>query len=328
MKARTAFITGAGGFIGSHLTERLVADGWQVRALVQYNSRSSLDWLEEIGADRPSNLEIILGDVTDGQQMRDAMREGDVVFHLAALIGIPYSYVAPASYVQTNVMGTLAMIQAARERGVSRFVHTSTSEAYGSARYTPIDEQHPLQAQSPYSASKIGADKLVESFACSFGFPAITVRPFNTYGPRQSTRAVIPTIISQALRGSDVQLGSLTPVRDLTFVSDTVAGFIRAAEAPDEALGCVYNLGTGKGINIGDLAALILDVMGCTSRVISDPGRVRPAESEVLALISDNTRSSDSLGWSPAVSLRDGLARTIAWMKEHCDVRLAEEYAI
>lgn len=328
MSTRSAFVTGAGGFIGSHLTEQLVRDGWQVKALVQYNSHSSLGWLESLAQSRPPNLNVILGDIRDGQQMKNIIKKRDVVFHLAALIGIPYSYVAPASYIETNTVGTLNLAQAALAGGAARFVHTSTSETYGTAQYTPINEAHPLQAQSPYSASKIAADKLIESFGCSFGLPVITVRPFNTYGPRQSTRAVIPTIITQALKGPEVHLGSLTPVRDLTFVSDTVAGFIKAAEAPESALGQVYNLGTGNAMSIGDLAHLILELMGGGHRVICVPERVRPAQSEVFTLLSDNSLAKLVLGWSPQVSVRDGIEHTLGWLREHRDQRLAGEYTI
>lgn len=322
--SKRALVTGAGGFIGSHLVEMLLDAGWQVRALVRYNSRGFRGWLETF-ADRPG-LEIIFGDVRNGYQMDNAVAGMDTVFHLAALIGIPYSYEAPEAYVQTNVVGTLNLLQAARRHGTARFVHTSTSETYGTALYTPIDETHPLQGQSPYSASKIGADKLVESFHLSFELPTVTVRPFNTYGPRQSARAVIPTIITQALAGPTVKLGSLDPVRDLTYVTDTAAGFLAAAEAGNAALGQTVNLGTGSAVPIGELAHIILDLLGGDHELVSDEQRVRPAGSEVMTLLSDNSRAADLLGWRPAVDLRTGLERTITWLRDHQHLYRPDEY--
>ncbi len=321
-----ALVTGAGGFIGSHLVEALLADGWEVRALVRYNSRSSWGWLEELRTRNAAAMEVMLGDVTDSSQMDETVAGCDVVFHLAALIGIPYSYAAPASYVATNITGTLCLLQAALKHGVRRFVHTSTSEVYGTARYTPIDENHPLQAQSPYAATKIAADKLVESFVRSFDLPAVVVRPFNTYGPRQSARAVIPTIVTQALLGDEVLLGSLDPVRDLTFVSDTAAGFLAAARS-DEALGLVVNLGTGRAVSIGELAHAIFEILGKPCRILTDEARVRPMESEVMKLLSDNSRARDLLGWEPRVSLREGLTRTIEWLAAHQSLYCPESYA-
>lgn len=314
---RKALVTGAGGFIGSHLVEALLNTGWQVRALVHYNSRSHLGWLESLALAGRDDLEIVSGDVADPFQMLDVVGGCDTVFHLAALIGIPYSYAAPASYVQTNVLGTLNLAEAALKTGVRRFIHTSTSETYGTARYTPMDEQHPLQAQSPYAASKIAADKIVESFACSFNLPAVTVRPFNTYGPRQSARAVIPAIITQALDSRVVRLGALDPVRDLTYVSDTAAGFIAAAAAPVEANGQVVNLGTGAAVSIGELAELVFDILGGEFEIVAEEARVRPAQSEVMRLISNNAQARTLLGWSPQVMLREGLERTIAWIDAH-----------
>lgn len=325
--ARQAFVTGAGGFIGSHLVELLLERGYAVRALVRYNSRSNWGWLEQLRAREPAGLEVALGDVADAQQMRALVKGCDVVLHLAALIGIPYSYEAPASYVRTNVSGTLNLLQAALEADVKRFVHTSTSETYGTARYVPIDEEHPLQGQSPYSASKIAADKLVESYVCSFGLPAVTVRPFNTYGPRQSARAVIPTILAQALAGPEVRLGSLDPVRDLTYVTDTAAGFLAAAEAGDDAVGQVFNLGTGEAVTIGQLVQTLFELLGGEHRVVTDERRVRPAQSEVLRLISDNARARQVLRWVPRVGLREGLERTAAWLREHQDAYKPKEYA-
>lgn len=320
-----ALVTGAAGFIGSHLTELLLERGHRVRALVHYNSRDSWDWLEPFKADRPDELEIVRGDITDGPQMRLLVRECTHVFHLAALIGIPYSYRAPQSYVRTNVMGTANLLAAALDQGVTRFVHTSTSEVYGTARYTPIDEGHPLQAQSPYSASKIGADKLVESFGRSFDLPTVIVRPFNTFGPRQSARAVIPTIILQALAGSEVRLGSLDPVRDLTLVQDTAAG-IAAAGAAEAAIGEVIHLGTGQAVSIGVLAGRILELIGGDKEIVADPARVRPDTSEVLELVSDNSKAERLLGWRPEHSLDDGLKITIEWFRRH--PARSEEYVV
>jgi NAD dependent epimerase/dehydratase len=324
--AKRAFLTGAGGFIASHLTEALLKDGWQVTALIHYNSRNDWGWLEPLHRKPPANLQVLLGDIADPFLMREAVDGSEVVFHLAALISIPYSYQAPASYVQTNVTGTLNLAEAARKAGVKRFVHTSTSEVYGSARYTPLDEEHPLQGQSPYSASKIAADKLIESYVCSFGLPAVTVRPFNTYGPRQSARAVIPSIIAQALQGNTVRLGSLDTIRDLTFVSDTVAGFLRAAEA-EGVDGQTINLGTGSAVSIRELAQTIFDLLGISGAIVTDPQRIRPATSEVRQLASDNRKAKKLLGWQPEVALKDGLGRTIEWMRQHPELYHPEEYA-
>ena len=321
---RSALVTGAGGFIGSHLTALLLQEGWRVRALVHYNGAGRHGWLE--GREHPA-LEVVMGDVNDPAQMRTVAQGCDTIFHLAALIAIPYSYVAPHSYVQTNVVGTLNLLEAARQAGVGRFIHTSTSETYGTARYTPIDEQHPLQGQSPYSATKIGADKLVESYWRSFGLPAITVRPFNTYGPRQSARAVIPNIIVQALAGPEVKLGALDPVRDLTFVGDTAAGFLAAALAPAEALGQTINLGTGEAVTIGELAELIFAELGGGFRIVADEARMRPAQSEVFKLISDNRLAAQLVGWTPRIGLAEGLRHTIAWLREHRHLYRPREYA-
>jgi NAD dependent epimerase/dehydratase len=322
-----AFVTGAGGFIGSHLVDALLQRGWDVTALVRYNSRDHRGWLESLRAPAPAGLQVVTGNINDPFFLLDAMKGVDVVFHLAALIGIPYSYHAPASYVQTNVNGTLNVAEAARRAGVKRFVHTSTSEVYGTAQYTPIDERHPLHGQSPYAASKIAADQLIQSFVCSYGLPAVTVRPFNTYGPRQSLRAVIPSIIAQALRGNAVRLGSLDPVRDLTFVSDTVDGFVRAAEAPD-VTGETIHLGTGTPVSIRELADTIFERLGVRPEIVADTQRFRPPASEVQRLISDPRKAAQLLGWRPAVSLPDGLARTIDWMRSHADQFSPEAYVV
>jgi dTDP-glucose 4,6-dehydratase len=308
-------VTGAGGFIGSHLTERLVELGATVRALVHYNALGTWGWLDR--SPRRDDVEVVAGDVCDRDSVRQAMQDAEVVFHLAALIAIPYSYHAPLSYVRTNIEGTLNVLQAARELGVERVVHTSTSEVYGSARYVPMDEEHPLQGQSPYSASKIAADKLAEAYHLSFGLPVATIRPFNTYGPRQSARAVIPTIITQALTQPAVRLGSLSPTRDLNYVTDTVAGFVRVAEAP-EAIGQVVNVGSGQEIAVGDLARTILDLMGKDLPVVCEEQRVRPENSEVERLCADN-RKARALGWQPQVTLKEGLLRTIAWVEENLE---------
>jgi NAD dependent epimerase/dehydratase len=322
-----ALVTGAGGFIASHLVEALLQRGWQITALIHYNSRTSWGWLEKHRRHPPANLDVVSGDIADPFLVRKLLEGCDLVFHLAALIAIPYSYHAPASYIQTNVTGTLNLAEAARWTGVKRFVHTSTSEVYGTARYTPLDEEHPLQGQSPYAASKIAADKLIESFVCSYGLPAITVRPFNTYGPRQSARAVIPNIIVQALHGNTVRIGSLDPVRDLTFVSDTIEGFIRAAEAKD-IVGQVVNLGTGQAVSIRELAQTIFDLLGVTPNVVTDPNRIRPAASEVQRLISNNGKALKMIGWRPMVSLKDGLGRTIQWIREHTELYHPDEYTV
>lgn len=309
---KRVLVTGGGGFIGSHLVERLVELGARTRALVHYNALGMRGWLDTSPCAK--DIEILAGDITDRDSVRQVVKGAEVVFHLAALIAIPYSYQAPASYVRTNVEGTLNVLQACLEHNVERLVHTSTSEVYGTARFVPITEDHPLQGQSPYSASKIGADKMVEAFHCSFNVPVVTVRPFNTFGPRQSARAVIPTIITQCLTGSEVRLGSLSPTRDLNYVTNTVDGFVRAALAP-EAIGTCLNLGSGREISVGDLAQLIAKLVGTPLKVVSEPQRIRPDKSEVERLLADNSRSREMLGWAPAVSLEDGLRQTIEWVR-------------
>lgn len=312
--SKRVLVTGAGGFIGSHLAERMVELGAQVRALVHYNALGAWGWLDHSPV--KGEMNVIAGDIRDRDSVREAMRNVDSVFHLAALIAIPYSYHVPLSYVQTNVEGTLNVLQTARELNVERIVHTSTSEVYGTARYTPIDEQHPLQGQSPYSASKIGADKMAEAFHLSFGVPMVTVRPFNTFGPRQSARAVIPTIITQLLVGDTVRLGNLHPTRDLSYVTNTIDGFVSAASAP-EVVGQTINLGSGREISIGDLAQLIASLMGKAITIESEAQRVRPDGSEVDQLLADTTLAQRLLGWQPQVSLEEGLRRTIDWIQEH-----------
>lgn len=326
-KGRQVLVTGAGGFIASHLVERLISEGAQVRAFTRYNSRNDVGMLRLIPSDVFSQLEIVRGDLRDVEAIRGAVRGVDTVFHLGALIAIPYSYVHPREVIETNVMGTLNVLMAARDFGVRRVVHTSTSEVYGTARYTPIDESHPLQGQSPYSASKIGADKIAESFYRSFEVPVVTLRPFNTYGPRQSTRAVIPTIITQALTRDEVKLGSLDPSRDFTFVRDTANGFMCIAEA-ENVLGQEINLGNDNTIRIGDLVDKIFGILGKTPKVVTDSQRIRPGKSEVMKLWASNQKAKEMIGWEPRVSLDDGLRLTIDWISAHLDLYRPDHYTV
>ncbi len=309
-----AIVSGAAGFIGSHLVEALLDRGIPTLALVRYLSSGSVGFLD--GRIEDSRLTIARGDIRDPDFLGSHLGEGDVVFHLAALISIPYSYERPRDCVDTNVLGTLNMLEACRKARVRRLVHTSTSEVFGTAAYVPIDEKHPIQTQSPYAASKHAADKLVQSYVCSFGVPAVILRPFNTYGPRQSPRAVIAAIIQQALSARRIYLGNLAPRRDFTFVDDTVAGFLAAAEADDSAIGAEINLGTGHDISIGEIAAMIRDSIDVNIPIESDSVRLRPEASEVMRLLSDNSLARRLLGWSPRVPLEEGLARTIAWARE------------
>jgi NAD dependent epimerase/dehydratase len=322
---RRVLVTGAGGFIGSHLVEALVAEGAAVRAFVHYNSRNDWGNLEHLPSATRDEIEVITGDIGDPFSVSGAVAGCETVFHLAALIGIPYSYVAPAAYVTTNVTGTLNVLEAARASEVKRLVHTSTSEAYGTALYTPIDEDHPLQAQSPYSASKIAADKLAESFHRSFDLPITTVRPFNTFGPRQSLRAVIPTIASQALRRDVVRLGALSPVRDFTYVTDTARAFIAAVEH-EGTVGKTLNAANAKGIAIGELAGLILTAVGGSVEIVTDPDRVRPEASEVFELVGDATLLHELTGWRPRVSLADGIAATVDWLRDRMQILKPDLY--
>ena len=320
-------VTGAGGFIGSHLVERLVRAGLDVRAFVRYNSRQDPGLLALLPPDVRAAVEVIAGDLRDADAVSDAARDCAVIYHLGALIAIPYSYLHPREVVETNVIGTLNVLMAARRWEVGRLVHTSTSEVYGTARYTPIDEAHPLQGQSPYSASKIGADKLVESFHRSYGLPAVTVRPFNTYGPRQSTRAVIPTIITQALTGDVIRLGDLNTTRDFTFVADTVEGFWRASRTAGIE-GQEINVGTDAEISIGDLARLICQLLGKEPRIEVDPQRLRPSASEVRQLWASPARCRELLGWAPATDLRTGLGLTIDWFRMNLGRYRPGEYTV
>jgi dTDP-glucose 4,6-dehydratase len=309
LRDRKVLVTGADGFIGSHLAEALARRGCRVRALAQYNSFGTRGWLDAIPAEAAGEMDVRAGDIRDARFVRELMEECDVVFHLAALIAIPYSYQAPQSYVETNIGGTLNVLQAARELGTKKILQTSTSEVYGTARKVPIAEDHPLQAQSPYAATKIGADQLALSFYLSFATPVTVVRPFNTYGPRQSARAVIPAIISQIAKGEKIiRLGALHPTRDFNFVKDTVSGFIAAAEC-EAGLGEVFNLGSDFEISIGDTAALIAEAMGRKVEIAQDGQRLRPAASEVERLWADNSKAARILGWKPAYGSREGLKR-------------------
>ncbi len=330
LSGRTVLVTGADGFIGSHLTEALLAAGARVRAFGLYTSFGTAGWLEESDPFRHARdegrAELVLGDIRDAELVDSAVSGVDVVLHLAALIAIPYSYVAPRSYVDTNVTGTLNVLEAVRRRGIPRMVHTSTSEVYGTPDTVPITESHPLRGQSPYSATKIAADKMCEAFALSFGTPVVTLRPFNTYGPRQSARAVIPTVLGQLLAGAQqLHLGSVSPRRDFTFVTDTCQGFLAAAVA-DLDPGETVQLGTGSTYSIGEVVQLCLAITGSTAEVVTDEERVRPAGSEVEVLLSDPTQAKERLGWSAAVSLEEGLRRTAEWLAPRADPNAAARY--
>jgi NAD dependent epimerase/dehydratase len=313
---KSVLVTGAAGFIGSHLVERLVREGFRVRAFVHYNSQGRWHHLETISDEVRSSIEIVPGDIGDAGSVSKAVAGCDWIFHLAALIGIPYSYIAPFSYVQTNVVGTLNVLDACRQHDVERMLHTSTSETYGTAQYVPIDEKHPMVGQSPYSATKIGADKLAESYWLSFGMPTTIVRPFNTYGPRQSQRAIIPTIMTQALAGNELQLGNLDPVRDLTYVTDTAAGFLAAAHSK-RTIGHTVNLGVGSGVSIRELVTKIGQIAGREFNVEQQDERIRPEGSEVQRLISDNRLAKELMDWEPKVGLDEGLFATFEHIKTH-----------
>lgn len=327
LEGRKVLVTGAAGFIGSHLVETLVKQGANVTAMVRYNSSSSLGNLAFLEHEVRDQINVMSGNVEDSDFILRAVEGQDIVFHLAALIAIPYSYLAPRSYVRTNVEGTLNVLEAARRLGTSRVVHTSTSEVYGTAIRTPINEEHPLQGQSPYSASKIGADKIAESYYRSFGTPVVTLRPFNTFGPRQSARAFIPTIISQALDRDSVHLGSLVPLRDMTYVSDTVEGFILAGTTAGIE-GETINLGTGEALSIGDFATRILALMAVDKSIIHDVSRDRPSKSEVLTLLSDNSKALSRLGWAPKVQLDDGLRQVIDFIASHRNLYVPTVYTV
>lgn len=327
LQGQRVLLTGAGGFIGSHVLQALLSQGADVRALIHYNSLNSRGHIDGLAKTEQDAIEVVMGDLRDAHTVMKITSGCDVVLHLGALIAIPYSYLSPTDVVLTNVVGTTNLAQAALHAGVSRFVHTSTSEVYGSARYVPMDESHPLQGQSPYSASKIAADKIIESFYCSFGLPAVTVRPFNAYGPRQSMRAVIPTIIHQALYEPEIVLGSLSPTRDFTFVRDTARAFVVAASS-DQGIGDVFNAGSGHEIAIGELAEKIRAKIGRNVPISSKDNRVRPEASEVNRLYSDSTKAKQVLNWQPAVSLGAGLDITIEWMKQHKTLYRSRDYVV
>jgi len=324
-EGKRVLVTGAGGFIGSHLAERLVREGARVRAMVHYNAMGRRGWLDSSKV--ADDMEILPGDIRDRDSVQGAAGNVDMIFHLAALITIPYSYLAPASYIETNIVGTMNVLQAARSLEVERVVHTSTSEVYGSAQYVPIDEKHPLKGQSPYSASKIGADKMVEAFNLSLGLSTVTVRPFNAFGPRQSARAIIPTIISQCMKGSSVKLGHLYPTRDFNYVSNTVDAFLLAGTS-GKAVGQTFNSGFGKEISIGDLAVLIGQLMGKEIQIITETQRERPPDSEVERLLADNSLAMELLEWEPRISLEEGLKQSISWFEENQHHYRTKGYAI
>jgi dTDP-glucose 4,6-dehydratase len=320
MSPKTVLVTGADGFIGSHLTEALVRQGFTVRAFIYYNSFNSWGWLDQCADDIKGHFEVFLGDIRDPHGVKEAMKGCDAVLHLAALIAIPFSYHSPDTYVDTNIKGTLNVLQAARDLGVKRIIHTSTSEVYGTARFVPITEIHPMQGQSPYSATKIAADQLAFSFYSSFDLPVVTLRPFNTYGPRQSARAVIPTIITQIANGANsIKLGALTPTRDFSYVQDIVLGFIAALNG-ESGLGEIINIGSNFEISIGETAHLISEGMGVSIELIADEERMRPANSEVERLWADNSKAKELFGWQPTYGGRDGFKRglieTIDWFTQ------------
>ena len=326
LAGKQVLVTGSGGFIASHLCERLARDGVRTRALVHYNALGRRGWLDH--SPLAGEMDIVAGDITDRDSVRRAMEGVEVVFHLAALIAIPYSYQAPASYLNVNAGGTLNVLQAARDSGGPLVVHTSTSEVYGSARHIPITEDHPLQGQSPYSASKIAADKMVEAFHCSFDLPVVTVRPFNTYGPRQSARAIVPAIIAQCLSGAPViRLGALSPTRDLNYVDDTVSAFVAAA-THRVAVGRAIHFGSGMEVSVGDLARRLIAMTGSDAVVEEDAKRLRPEKSEVLRLVADASQARTLLAWAPQVDLDAGLERTIAWARDHLDRDRPGQYVV
>jgi dTDP-glucose 4,6-dehydratase len=326
-KGRKVLVTGAGGFIGSHLTERLLDLDAEVTAFVRYNAAGGRGLLDRLPLQDQQRVRVVLGDLCDHTAADDAVAGQQAVFHLAAIIAIPYSYLRPGHVAQNNINSTLNILEACKRHGVERLVHTSSSEVYGTAQRAPIDESHALEAQSPYAASKIACDKLVQSYARSYSLPAVTLRPFNTYGPRQSARAIIPTIITQALTRKQVLLGATHPTRDLTFVSDTVEAFLRVAEAPGIE-GQLYQVGSGREITIGELADRIIRIIGGDIRVTFDASRIRPASSEVGRLVCDASRARADLGWEPRVALDDGLSRTVDWIGQNLAAYRPEIYNI
>jgi dTDP-glucose 4,6-dehydratase len=324
---KRVLVTGSGGFIGSHLVEKLLQAGANVRGFVRYTSRNDKGFLNQLSQADLNRIEIITGDLRDPNAVQNAIRNCQIVFHLGALIAIPYSYKHPNEVVETNVIGTLNILNACREFGISRLIHTSTSEVYGTALRVPINEEHPLQGQSPYSASKIGADKLAESYFCAYNLPVVTVRPFNTFGPRQSMRAVIPTIITQALTSKKIKLGNLESTRDFTYITDTVNGFMLAAET-DRIEGTTMNLGTGIEISIAELVQKISGLINQKLEIITEDQRLRPTRSEVMRLISNNTLAKKMLGWEPQVSLDQGLLQSIDWIKNHLELYDPSKYYV
>ncbi len=324
---KNVLLTGSGGFIGSHLAERLVRLGANVKAFVRYNSRNDCGQLEYLHDNILSKITVIAGDLRDPDAVREVVVDTDIIFHLGSLIAIPYSYIHPMEVIDTNVIGTTNVLMAAKDNDIEKIIHTSTSEVYGTAKYVPINEKHPLQGQSPYSASKIGADMIAYSFYTSFKLPVAIIRPFNTYGPRQSARAVTPTIITQALSKKVIKLGSLHPTRDLTFISDTIEGFIKIAEN-EKSIGEVINIGSGFEISIGDLAEKILRLTKSKAKIETDKKRLRPKDSEVERLWADSTKARKMLNWQPQVNLDDGLKMTIKWISDHIDEYKVGMYTI
>lgn len=328
LNGKKVLVTGAEGFIGSHLTERLVELGANVTALVQYNSFNNWGWIDTFDKNVLNSIKVETGDIRELDGMNRIIKGQEVVMHLAALIAIPYSYLSPMAYVRTNVEGTTNILEACRMHDVEKIVHTSTSETYGTALYVPIDEKHPMQGQSPYSASKIGADKMAESFYKSFNMPIATIRPFNTYGPRQSARAVIPTIISQILAGKqEIKLGSLTPTRDFNYVKDTAEAFVKIAES-DKSIGEVINAGSNYEISIGETVKKIINIIGKDVKIICDDERIRPEKSEVNRLWADNTKIKELIGWSPNYSIDRGLEETVEWIKMNLESYKTEIYNV
>jgi NAD dependent epimerase/dehydratase len=327
-KGKNVLVTGAAGFIGSHVVEELVLNGANVTALVHYNSNSNIANLNYLEKATLEKIKIVFGDVTDAFQMDTLTQGQDIVLHLAALIGIPYSYVAPAAYVAANINGTLNMLEACKKNKVGKLVVTSTSETYGTAIYAPIDEKHPMQGQSPYSATKIGADKIAESYYLSFGLPVCIFRPFNTFGPRQSMRAVIPTIISQSLGShKEIKLGSLSPVRDMVYVKDTARGFLLAGLSPNSS-GEVISVGTGVGYTVGEIVNIIQEITGTNKVVVEDTTRIRPENSEVFTLICDNRKAKELLGWNPSISMQQGLVHAVDFIKNNLSKFDSNSYTI
>lgn len=326
-KDKKVFVTGAGGFIGSHVVQELVSNGASVTALVHYNASSFINNLRFLPSEILSKVDVRFGDVTDAFQMQSLTKGSDLILHLAALIGIPYSYAAPAAYVSANINGTLNMLEAARNNNIPKIVVTSTSETYGTAIYAPIDEKHPMQGQSPYSATKIGADKLAESYFLSFNLPVCIFRPFNTFGPRQSMRAVIPTIITQALTSDEIKLGSLSPVRDMVFVKDTARGFLLAG-MEEKSIGEVISVGTGVGATIGEIAEMVLKILDSDKKIVEDVQRIRPEKSEVFKLICDNTKAKEILNWTPQYTLEQGLREAIAFIQNNINSYEADRYTV